>query len=163
MEDCSCGISGIIESKTSSVWSPRSEGAVQDLSMIQARFGLVPSALPARHSKSLDQLGPEIPQLHQPTSPKTLPRSASTQLFSKQRAGRNITPPTSVPSKGRSRSQAPLHTARSTTLYPPSGQQLASSAPNPSLGSFIFAFALCCSIYIYFFIIQMLQCGACIA
>ncbi|XP_044020211.1 uncharacterized protein LOC122860456 [Aphidius gifuensis] len=134
MEDCSCGISGIIESKTSSVWSPRSEGAVQDLSMIQARFGLAPSALPARHSKSLDQLGPEIPQLIQPTSPKTLPRSASTQLFSKQRAGRNITPPTSVPSKSRSRSQAPLHTARSTTLYPPSGQQLASSAPNPSLG-----------------------------
>ncbi|XP_008555993.1 protein FAM135A isoform X1 [Microplitis demolitor] len=136
IEDCSCGISAILESRGSSVWSPRSEGAAQDIASIQARLSLAPASLPARHSKSLDQLGPEIPSQQPRTSPKTLPRSASTQLFPRQRsAARNQTPPTSVPSKGRSRSQAPLHTTRSTTLFPPSGQQQAFSAPNPSLGS----------------------------
>ncbi|KAK0099028.1 hypothetical protein PV326_009779 [Microctonus aethiopoides] len=136
MEDCSCGISAILESRTASVWSPRSEGAAQDIASIQARLALAPSTLPARHSKSLDQLGPEIAPLQPRTSPKTLPRSASTQLFPRQRTGmRNVTPPTSVPSKGRSKSQVPLHSARSTTLFPHSGQQQASSAPNPSLGS----------------------------
>ncbi|XP_074110835.1 protein FAM135A [Cotesia typhae] len=136
IEDCSCGISAILESRESSVWSPRSEGAAQDIASIQARLSLGPTSLPARHSKSLDQLGPEIASPQPRTSPKTLPRSASTQLFPRQRSGgRNPTPPTSVPSKGRSRSQAPLHTARSTTLFPPSGQQQAFSAPNPSLGS----------------------------
>ncbi|XP_034937509.1 uncharacterized protein [Chelonus insularis] len=135
MEDCSCGMSAVLESRTSNVWSPRSEGAAQDIASIQARLSLAPSSLPARHSKSLDQLGPEIAPLQPRTSPKTLPRSASTQLFPRQRiGGRNPTPPTLVPSKGRSRSQAPLLTARSTTLFP-SGQQQAFSAPNPSLGS----------------------------
>ncbi|XP_015119220.1 protein FAM135A [Diachasma alloeum] len=134
-EDCSCGISQILESRTASVWSPRSEGAAQDIGAIQARFSLVPSTLPARHSKSLDQLGPEIPPMQQQrTSPKTLPRSISTQLFPKH-GGRNTTLPTSVPCKGRSRSQMPLHSAQSTTLYPTFGQHQACSAPNPSLGS----------------------------
>ncbi|XP_011297997.1 protein FAM135A [Fopius arisanus] len=133
-EDCSCGISQILESRTASVWSPRSEGAAQDIAAIQARFSLMPSTLPARHSKSLDQLGPEIPPMQQRTSPKTLPRSVSTQLFPKH-VGRNSTLPASVPSKGRSRSQAPLHTAQSTTLYPTFGHHQAYSAPNPSLGS----------------------------
>ncbi|XP_063979471.1 uncharacterized protein LOC135163700 [Diachasmimorpha longicaudata] len=131
-EDCSCGISQILESRTTSVWSPRSEGAAQDIGAIQARFGLAPSTLPARHSKSLDQLGPEIPPMQQRTSPKTLPRSISTQLFPKH-GGRNTTLPTSVPCKGRS--QMALHTAQSTTLYPTFGQHQACSAPNPSLDS----------------------------
>ena len=111
------------------VWSPRSEGAV-DINSIQTRFMLTPSALPARHSKSLDQLGPEITPLQPRTSPKTLPRSASTQLFPRHRGGRNITPPTTVPYRERSRSTI----SSGATLIPPSRQQ-ACSAPNPSLGS----------------------------
>lgn len=112
-----------------SVWSPRSEGGA-DINSIQARFMLTPSSLPARHSKSLDQLGPEITPLQPRTSPKTLPRSVSTQLLPRQRGGRNITPPTSVPSRGRSKSSM----SSGATLIPPSRQQ-ACSAPNPSLGS----------------------------
>lgn len=104
--------------------------------LLQARLTLAPSALPARHSKSLDQLGPELAPVQPRTSPKTLPRSASTQLFPRQRGGpRNVTPPASVPSKGRTRSAAPLHSAHSTNLFPPAGTQQACSAPNPSLGS----------------------------
>lgn len=115
------------------IWSPRSEGAAQDIGSIQARLMLTPSTLPARHSKSLDQLGPElVTPLQLRTSPKTLPRSVSTQLFPRgQRGGgRNITPPATVPSRGKPRSTVPS----SSTLFPPSGQQ-ACSAPNPSLGS----------------------------
>ena len=134
MEDCSCGIAAILESRTSSVWSPRSEGAAQDIASIQARLTLAPSSLPARHSKSLDQLGPELAPLQPRTSPKTLPRSASTQLFPRPRNPRNSTPPTTVPSKGRTRSAVPLHST-STSLFPPSSGHQACSAPNPSLGS----------------------------
>lgn len=133
MDDCSCGIAAILESRSIGIWSPRSEGAAQDIASIQARLMLTPSTLPARHSKSLDQLGPELAAPLQPrTSPKTLPRSVSTQLFPRgQRGGgRNVTPPATVPSRGRPRSTVPS----SNTLFPPSGQQ-ACSAPNPSLGS----------------------------
>ncbi|KAL6440257.1 hypothetical protein ACFW04_003081 [Cataglyphis niger] len=133
MDDCSCGIAAILESRSIGIWSPRSEGAAQDIGSIQARLMLTPSTLPARHSKSLDQLGPELAAPLQPrTSPKTLPRSVSTQLFPRgQRGGgRNVTPPATVPSRGRPRSTVPS----SNTLFPPSGQQ-ACSAPNPSLGS----------------------------
>lgn len=113
------------------IWSPRSEGAAQDICSIQARLMLTPSTLPARHSKSLDQLGPDLMPLQPKTSPKTLPRSVSTQLFPRQRAGgRNVTPPATVPSRGRPRSTVPS----TSTLFPPSSQQ-ACSAPNPSLGS----------------------------
>lgn len=113
------------------IWSPRSEGAAQDIGSVQGRLTLTPSTLPARHSKSLDQLGPDIAPVQPRTSPKTLPRSVSTQLFPRQRGGgRNVTPPATVPSRGRQRSTAPS----SSTLFPPSGQQ-ACSAPNPSLGS----------------------------
>ncbi|XP_051171850.1 uncharacterized protein LOC127288444 isoform X3 [Leptopilina boulardi] len=132
-DDCSCGINQMMDSRNVSVWSPRSEsGIVSDINSIQARFMLAPSALPARHSKSLDQLGPEITPLQPRTSPKTLPRSASTQLFPRQqRGGRNVTPPTTVPlSRGRSKSSM----SSGATLIPPSRQQ-ACSAPNPSLGS----------------------------
>lgn len=93
---------------------------------------LTSTTLPARHSKSLDQLGPDLVPL-QParTSPKTLPRSVSTQLLPRQRGGnRNVTPPTTVPFRGRPKSTVPSIT----TLFPPSDQQ-ACSAPNPSLGS----------------------------
>jgi len=133
MDDCSCGIAAILESRSIGIWSPRSEGAAQDIGSIQARLMLTPSTLPARHSKSLDQLGPELAAPLQPRmSPKTLPRSVSTQLFPRgQRGGgRNVTPPATVPSRGRLRSTVPS----SSTLFPPSGQQ-ACSAPNPSLGS----------------------------
>ncbi|XP_031830861.1 protein FAM135A isoform X3 [Nomia melanderi] len=131
MDDCSCGIAAILESRSMGIWSPRSEGANQDIGMVQGRLTLTPSTLPARHSKSLDQLGPEIAPVQPRTSPKTLPRSVSTQLFPRQRGGaRNATPPATVPSRGRQRSTAPS----SNTLFPPSGQQ-ACSAPNPSLGS----------------------------
>ncbi|XP_072756324.1 protein FAM135A isoform X2 [Anoplolepis gracilipes] len=133
MDDCSCGIAAILESRSIGIWSPRSEGAAQDIGSIQARLMLTPSTLPARHSKSLDQLGPDLAAPLQPrTSPKTLPRSVSTQLFPRgQRGGgRNVTPPATVPSRGRPRSTVPS----SNTLFPPSGQQ-ACSAPNPSLGS----------------------------
>ncbi|XP_014477499.1 PREDICTED: uncharacterized protein LOC106745952 isoform X2 [Dinoponera quadriceps] len=131
MDDCSCGIAAILESRSMGIWSPRSEGAAQDIGSIQARLMLTPSTLPARHSKSLDQLGPELVPLQPRTSPKTLPRSVSTQLFPRQRGGgRNVTPPATVPSRGRARSTVPS----SATLFPPSGQQ-ACSAPNPSLGS----------------------------
>nr|XP_034186017.1 uncharacterized protein LOC117606995 isoform X2 [Osmia lignaria] len=131
MDDCSCGIAAILESRSMGIWSPRSEGAAQDIGSIQGRLTLTPSTLPARHSKSLDQLGPEITPVQPRTSPKTLPRSVSTQLFPRQRGGtRNVTPPATVPSRGRQRSTAPS----SNTLFPPSGQQ-ACSAPNPSLGS----------------------------
>nr|XP_012230088.1 PREDICTED: protein FAM135A [Linepithema humile] len=133
MDDCSCGIAAILESRSVGIWSPRSEGAAQDIGSIQARLMLMPSTLPARHSKSLDQLGPDLVAPLQPrTSPKTLPRSVSTQLFPRgQRGGgRNVTPPATVPSRGRPRSTVPS----SSTLFPPSGQQ-ACSAPNPSLGS----------------------------
>lgn len=132
IDDCSCGIAAILESRSMGIWSPRSEGAAQDIGSVQGRLTLTPSTLPARHSKSLDQLGPDIAQPVQPrTSPKTLPRSVSTQLFPRQRGGsRNVTPPATVPSRGRQRSTAPS----SSTLFPPSGQQ-ACSAPNPSLGS----------------------------
>ncbi|XP_011882605.1 PREDICTED: uncharacterized protein LOC105570195 isoform X2 [Vollenhovia emeryi] len=106
MDDCSCGITAILESRSMGIWSPRSEGAAQDIGSIQARLILTPSTLPARHSKSLDQLGPELATPLQPrTSPKTLPR-------------------------GKPRSTVPSIS----TLFPPSGQQ-ACSAPNPSLGS----------------------------
>ncbi|XP_020277568.1 uncharacterized protein LOC109851674 isoform X3 [Pseudomyrmex gracilis] len=134
MDDCSCGISAILESRTMGIWSPRSEGAAQDMDSIQARLMLTPSTLPARHSKSLDQLGPELAAPVQPkTSPKTLPRSVSTQLFTRGQRGssRNVTPPATVPSRGKARSRVPS----SCTLFPPSGQQQACSAPNPSLGS----------------------------
>lgn len=130
IDDCSCGIAAILESRSIGIWSPRSEGAAQDIGSVQGRLTLTPSTLPARHSKSLDQLGPEIPPVQPRTSPKTLPRSVSTQLFPRQRGGRNVTPPATVPSRGRQRSAAPS----SSTLFPPSGQQ-ACSAPNPSLGS----------------------------
>ncbi|XP_017793870.1 PREDICTED: uncharacterized protein LOC108575559 [Habropoda laboriosa] len=132
IDDCSCGIAAILESRSMGIWSPRSEGAAQDIASVQGRLTLTPSTLPARHSKSLDQLGPDITTPVQPrTSPKTLPRSVSTQLFPRQRSGaRNVTPPATVPSRGRQRSTAPS----SSTLFPPSGQQ-ACSAPNPSLGS----------------------------
>ncbi|XP_018302274.1 uncharacterized protein [Mycetomoellerius zeteki] len=133
MDDCSCGIAAILESRSMGIWSPRSEGAAQDIGSIQARLILTPSTLPARHSKSLDQLGPELAAPLQPrTSPKTLPRSVSTQLFSRglRGGGRNVTPPATVPSRGKSRSTVPSIS----TLFPPSGQQ-ACSAPNPSLGS----------------------------
>ncbi|XP_011334677.2 uncharacterized protein LOC105277768 isoform X1 [Ooceraea biroi] len=133
MDDCSCGIAAILESRSLGIWSPRSEGAAQDIGSIQARLMLTPSTLPARHSKSLDQLGPELTVPLQPRmSPKTLPRSVSTQLFPRgQRgSGRNVTPPATVPSRGRPRSTVPS----SSTLFPPSGQQ-ACSAPNPSLSS----------------------------
>ncbi|XP_012538580.1 uncharacterized protein LOC105837930 isoform X2 [Monomorium pharaonis] len=106
MDDCSCGIAALIDSRSMAIWSPRSEGAAQDIGSIQARLILTPSTLPARHSKSLDQLGPELAAPVQPkTSPKTLPR-------------------------GKARSTVPSIS----TLFPPSGQQ-ACSAPNPSLGS----------------------------
>ncbi|CAK9816697.1 Protein FAM135A [Anthophora plagiata] len=131
IDDCSCGIAAILESRTVGIWSPRSEGAAQDIASVQGRLTLTPSTLPARHSKSLDQLGPDITPVQPRTSPKTLPRSVSTQLFPRQRSGaRNVTPPATVPSRGRQRSTAPS----SSTLFPPSGQQ-ACSAPNPSLGS----------------------------
>ncbi|XP_032677591.1 uncharacterized protein LOC116847086 isoform X2 [Odontomachus brunneus] len=131
MDDCSCGIAAILESRSMGIWSPRSEGAAQDIGSIQVRLTLTPSTLPARHSKSLDQLGPDLVPLQPRTSPKTLPRSVSTQLFPRQRGGgRNVTPPATVPSRGRPRSTVPS----SATLFPPSGQQ-ACSAPNPSLGS----------------------------
>ncbi|CAK9802010.1 Protein FAM135A [Anthophora quadrimaculata] len=131
IDDCSCGIAAILESRTVGIWSPRSEGAAQDIASVQGRLTLTPSTLPARHSKSLDQLGPDITPVQPRTSPKTLPRSVSTQLFPRQRGGtRNVTPPATVPSRGRQRSTAPS----SSTLFPPSGQQ-ACSAPNPSLGS----------------------------
>lgn len=113
------------------IWSPRSEGAAQDIGSIQARLMLTPSTLPARHSKSLDQLGPDLVPLQPRASPRTLPRSVSTQLFPRQRGGgRNVTPPATVPSRGRPGSTVPS----SSTLFPPSNQQ-ACSAPNPSLGS----------------------------
>ncbi|KAL2718732.1 uncharacterized protein V1478_011151 [Vespula squamosa] len=132
MDDCSCGIAAILESRSMGIWSPRSEGAAQDIGAMQARFATTPSTLPARHSKSLDQLGPEMPPLQPRASPKTLPRSVSTQLFPKQRGGiRNATPPATVPSRGRPRSTVPS----GNTLFPPSGQQQACSAPNPSLSS----------------------------
>ncbi|KAI4472325.1 hypothetical protein M0802_016937 [Mischocyttarus mexicanus] len=132
MDDCSCGIAAILGSRTMGIWSPRSEGAAQDIGAMHARFATTPSTLPARHSKSLDQLGPEMAPLQPRTSPKTLPRSVSTQLFPKQRGGmRNATPPATVPSRGRPRSTVPS----SNTLFPPSGQQQACSAPNPSLSS----------------------------
>ncbi|KAL0114103.1 hypothetical protein PUN28_011430 [Cardiocondyla obscurior] len=106
MDDCNCGVAAILESRNMAIWSPRSEGAAQDIGSIQARLILTPSTLPARHSKSLDQLGPELVTPPQPrTSPKTLPR-------------------------GKPRSTVPSIS----TLFPPSGQQ-ACSAPNPSLGS----------------------------
>ncbi|XP_043467722.1 uncharacterized protein LOC122501972 isoform X2 [Leptopilina heterotoma] len=128
IDDCSCGINQMMDSRNVSVWSPRSDGGV-DINSIQARFMLTPSA---RHSKSLDQLGPEITPQQPRTSPKTLPRSASTQLFPRQQRGvRNITPPTSVPSRGRSKSSM---SSSGATLIPPTRQQ-ACSAPNPSLGS----------------------------
>ncbi|XP_068967066.1 protein FAM135A isoform X5 [Bombus flavifrons] len=131
IDDCSCGIAAILESRSMGIWSPRSEGAAQDIGSVQGRLMLTPSTLPARHSKSLDQLGPDIAPVQPRTSPKTLPRSVSTQLFPRQRGGaRNVTPPATVPSRGRQRSTAPS----SSTLFPPSGQQ-ACSAPNPSLGS----------------------------
>ncbi|KOX78100.1 hypothetical protein WN51_05989 [Melipona quadrifasciata] len=131
IDDCSCGIAAILESRSMGIWSPRSEGAAQDIGSVQGRLTLTPSTLPARHSKSLDQLGPEIAPVQPRTSPKTLPRSVSTQLFPRQRGGtRNATPPATVPSRGRQRSTAPS----SSTLFPPSGQQ-ACSAPNPTLGS----------------------------
>ncbi|KAK9305936.1 hypothetical protein QLX08_003181 [Tetragonisca angustula] len=131
IDDCSCGIAAILESRSMGIWSPRSEGAAQDIGSVQGRLTLTPSTLPARHSKSLDQLGPEIAPIQPRTSPKTLPRSVSTQLFPRQRAGtRNATPPATVPSRGRQRSTPPS----SSTLFPPSGQQ-ACSAPNPTLGS----------------------------
>ncbi|XP_047361672.1 uncharacterized protein LOC124953801 isoform X1 [Vespa velutina] len=133
MDDCSCGIAAILESRSMGIWSPRSEGAAQDIGAMQARFATSPSTLPARHSKSLDQLGPEMAPLQPRSSPKTLPRSVSTQLFPKQRGGiRNATPPATVPSRGgRPRSTVPS----GNTLLPPSGQQQACSAPNPSLSS----------------------------
>ncbi|XP_025990418.2 protein FAM135A isoform X4 [Solenopsis invicta] len=133
VDDCSCGITAILESRSVGIWSPRSEGAAQDIGSIQARLILTPSTLPARHSKSLDQLGPDLTTPLQPrTSPKTLPRSVSTQLFSRglRGGGRNVTPPATVPSRGKARSTVPSIS----TLFPPSGQQ-ACSAPNPSLGS----------------------------
>ncbi|XP_076169235.1 protein FAM135A isoform X2 [Ptiloglossa arizonensis] len=132
IDDCSCGITAILESRSMGIWSPRSEGAAQDIASVQGRLTLTPSTLPARHSKSLDQLGPEIIPVQPRTSPKTLPRSVSTQLFPRQRGigARNVTPPATVPSRGRQRSAA----SSSNTLFPPSGQQ-ACSAPNPSLGS----------------------------
>lgn len=75
MDDCSCGIAAILESRSMGIWSPRSEGAAQDIGAMQARFATTPSStLPARHSKSLDQLGPEMAPLQPRSSSKTLPR-----------------------------------------------------------------------------------------
>ncbi|XP_066583283.1 protein FAM135A isoform X2 [Prorops nasuta] len=132
MDDCSCGIAAILESRSLGIWSPRSEGAAQDLATAQARFIMTQSTLPARHSKSLDQLGPDLMPQQPRTSPKTLPRSVSTQLFPRQRGGlKNLTPPATVPTRGKHRSAIPS----STTLFPPTDQQQACSAPNPSLAS----------------------------
>lgn len=127
MDDCSCGIGGMMDARTvaSSVWSPRSEGAVQDVMGYPGRLMLAPtSTLPARAtSKSLDQLGPDLVTSHVPpavlSSPKTLPRSISTQLISssgnKHRggmvnansSGRLNNAPATVPSRGKQRPQAP--------------------------------------------------------
>ena len=144
MDDCSCGINAILDSRTvaSSVWSPRSEGGVQEVIGYPGRLMLAPNAtLPARHSKSLDQLGPDLVTSHQAqsiaTSPKTLPRSASTQLISNKHqhqhhrsASRIATPPATVPSRGKQRPIAPS----CTSLFPPQPRQQACSAPNPTLG-----------------------------
>lgn len=129
MDDCSCGIGGMMDARTvaSSVWSPRSEGAVQEVMGYPGRLMLAPTSgtLPARHSKSLDQLGPDLVTSHQPpvsavlSSPKTLPRSISTQLISSSNkhrqsgmvnansSGRLNNPPATVPSRGKQRSQTP--------------------------------------------------------
>ncbi|XP_023246874.1 uncharacterized protein LOC106636222 [Copidosoma floridanum] len=149
MDDCSCGISNnnaVMDARVvaSSVWSPRSEGACQEImTAYPGRLLLAPTAsLPARHSKSLDQLlGPDLVTSHQPqsraTSPKTLPRSASTQLISNKQqhqqriAARIATPPATVPSRGKLRPTAPS----CATLFPPQQRQQACSAPNPTLGS----------------------------
>lgn len=167
MDDCSCGMGVIMDSRvanggsssSSSVWSPRSEGATNQADllagyssrlMIAAAAAMATTSLPgARHSKSLDQLGPDLDQQQPPTratnaasasaataaaaghqlqlqqqphlSSKTLPRSASTQLIS-----RIATAPASVPSRGKQRPLAPS----CTSLFP------ACSAPDPcSLGS----------------------------
>lgn len=135
----------------SSIWSPRSEGAAQEMSGYPGRLLFAPSAsLPTRHSKSLDQLGPELttsPTLSSQyiavessqggmtSSAKTLPRSVSIQLLgSKQQQRthntRNVTPPSTVPSRSKQRSIAPS----CTSLFPPLPMQQACSAPNPSLG-----------------------------
>ncbi|KAJ8688273.1 hypothetical protein QAD02_024068 [Eretmocerus hayati] len=106
MDDCVCGVDG--RTLANSVWSPRSEGAAHELSGYPGRLMLAPTAqLPARHSKSLEQLlDPDVVTSHQPPAnsnashllsscgsaigsggyqmtqvSRTLPRSASTQLL----------------------------------------------------------------------------------
>ncbi|XP_046751681.1 uncharacterized protein LOC124414701 isoform X1 [Diprion similis] len=133
MDDCSCGIAAILEKRSTDVWSPRNETSVGQSNMgsVHGRVVLAPSTLPARHSKSLDQLGPEVIPPQIPTPSKTLPRSASTQLIPRHRAPfHNGTLPATVPS---SRSRHPSTTHHSGLFFPSSRQQ-ACSAPNPSLG-----------------------------
>lgn len=153
MDDCSCGI---MDARTvaSSVWSPRSEGGCQEMAAYPGRLMLAPTvSLPARHSKSLDQLlGPDLlimsQQQHQQplqssrsSSPKTLPRSTSTQLISNNQQHNNkilsrmTTPPATVPSRGKQRPMVPS----CATLFPSaqtSRQQEARSAQNPFIGIF---------------------------
>lgn len=70
---------------------------------------ITPATLPARHSKSLDQLGPEISTPLRPRlSPKSLSRSASTQLFSKHR-DLSRTSPGSLAGKNKHRMAAPSY------------------------------------------------------
>ena len=109
-------------SLSSSVWSPRSEGGVQELTGYPGRLMLAPTAsMPTRnHSKSLDQLGPDLVTSHQPPvvsydSPKTLPRSISTQLLGSGKQtrspGRLNSSPATVPSRGKQRSIVPTCTS----------------------------------------------------
>lgn len=131
MDDCSCGIAAILEKRSTDLWSPRNETlAQQGVGSVHGRVVLAPSTLPARHSKSLDQLGPEIIPPQIPTPAKTLPRSTSTQLIPRHRnAFNNGTLPATVPS---SRNRHPSTTQHSGLFFP--SRQQACSAPNPSLG-----------------------------
>lgn len=137
MDDCSCGIAAILEKRSADLWSSRGKNVTQQsLSSVHGRMVLTPSTLPARHSKSLDQLGPEVIPAQIPTPSKTLPRSASTQLISRHRAAlQNGTLPATVPS---SRSRHPSTVQHSGLFFPTStsssSRQQACSAPNPSLG-----------------------------
>lgn len=147
IDDCNCSSTspGMLDSR--SVWSPRSEGAAHELMIgYPGRLMLAPTAsstLPARHSKSLDQLGPDLVTSHQPPSSsaapsptkKNLPRSVSTQLISSNgngknhRANRFASPPATVPSRGKLRPSAPS----CTSLFAAKGDQ-SCSAPNSSIG-----------------------------
>lgn len=122
-EDCSCGIP-LDSSRTPSSWSSnRSDSGVHDLNystrLLMANSS---STLPARHSKSLDQLGPDVlatinggsttscsssQEQRDGASPKTLPRSVSTQLLNKHNSpgSRTLTSPASAPSRNKSNQQ----------------------------------------------------------